>query len=67
MPYTIVYTEAPRCAYCGRPMASWIAFAEVHYHDECQARLFSEHLQAKLQLVVDSFKQREPRWQSPRA
>lgn len=35
MPYTVIYTEAPRCARCGQPMKSWTMFAEVHHHDEC--------------------------------
>ena len=45
MVYTIVYTEAPRCSYCKKPMREWTAFAETHYHDECWLRMLTDKLE----------------------
>ena len=44
MPYTIIYTSAPRCSYGGKPMREWTAFAEVHYHQQCLQRVWAEQI-----------------------
>ena len=55
MSYTIVYTEAPCCCYCGRALTNWLAFAGVHYHPECHTAFCVEQIRQKLQQLVDSW------------
>lgn len=56
MPFTIIYTEAPHCAYCGKKMTTWTAFAEVHYHPECSVKKCVDEIVEKLQHIIDSYK-----------
>ena len=51
MPYTIVYTQAPRCDHCRLPMQEWTAFAEHHLHDQCRAPYIRADLARRFDVI----------------
>ena len=57
MPYTIIYTEASKCKWCGKPMREWTAFAEVHYHPECWLEMCSQDFARVLAAVVAQYEE----------
>lgn len=60
MPVTIIYTEAPCCAHCGRPMHEWAVFADVHYHDACRQERIQAALDAAFARVRELVVQQRP-------
>lgn len=40
----LIISEQPKCKTCGKQMAEWNPFAEVHEHTECSAERISASL-----------------------